>query len=70
MSDDGTFTTAGKDDTKLAYGGMLNLRIGIIYSVHSHLAQQSTIAARYASKRKQGFSGKDGSSGETAVINY
>ena len=60
----------GAESTRLAYGGMLNLRIGICASVTFYLAKQATISIRYSHKRRQ-FEGKEGSKGpETPIINY
>jgi acyl-CoA oxidase len=69
ISADGTLTK-DPNATKLAYGGMLNLRIDIHFSTHYYLAKMATIATRYSFLRRQ-FKGKEGSKGpETQVINY
>ncbi len=36
---DGKFESLGKTSTKLAYGGMLNLRIFILFSAHYYLGK-------------------------------
>ena len=53
--------TVSKDPnaTKMAYGGMLNLRIGIHYTVHYTIAKMATIGARYSFLRRQ-FDSKEG----------
>ena len=48
---DGTFVSS-KNSTKLAYGGMLNLRIGIAYTSHYYLAKMATIGTRYSFLRR------------------
>ena len=68
LKSDGTFTK-DPNATKLAYGGMLNLRIGIHYSVHHTIAKMATIASRYSFLRRQ-FDSKEGNGSETLVMQY
>jgi len=69
LSADGSFTK-DSNATKLAYGGMLNLRIGIHYTVHYTIAKMATIGARYSFLRRQ-FDPKEGNGKpETLVMQY
>ena len=69
LSADGT-VTKDPNATKMAYGGMLNLRIGIHYTVHYTIAKMATIAARYSFLRRQ-FDSKEGQGQpETLVMQY
>ena len=69
LSADGTFTK-DPNATKLAYGGMLNLRISIHHSVHSTIAKMATIASRYSFLRRQ-FDSKEGKGKpETLIMQY
>ena len=40
------------NSTKLAYGGMLKLRIGIHNTSHYYIAKMATIASRYSFLRR------------------
>mmetsp|Transcript_43204 Transcript_43204/g.41552 ORF Transcript_43204/g.41552 Transcript_43204/m.41552 type:complete len:219 (+) Transcript_43204:265-921(+) len=64
---DGTLVHLNPKAKVLAYGGMLNLRVLIVYSSLIYLGKMATIVARYASKRKQ-FPGMDKK--EVPVIMY
>jgi acyl-CoA oxidase len=67
LAADGTFTHQ-PNSTKLAYGGMLNLRIGIHFICHYFIAKMATIGTRYSFLRRQ-FDAKEGNSvPETLVI--
>ena len=69
LSPEGTFIK-DPNSTKLAYGGMLNLRIGIHYSVHYTIGKMATIASRYSFLRRQ-FDAKEGQGHpETLVMQY
>lgn len=52
---------------KMAYGGMLNLRIGIHHTAHYYIAKMVTIASRYSFLRRQ-FDSKDKNGSETPII--
>lgn len=69
LTSDGTFSKE-PNSTKLAYGGMLNLRIGIHHTAHYYIAKMATIAARYSFLRRQ-FESKEGDKApETPVMLY
>ncbi len=51
LTPEGLFTSQ-PNSTKLAYGGMLNLRIGIHFVGHYLIAKMATIAARYSFLRR------------------
>ena len=61
--------TEDANATKLAYGGMLNLRIDIYFSAHYYLARMATIATRYSHLRRQ-FEGPKKDAPEVQVIEY
>ena len=52
VQDDGTFTRTTTNTTKLEYGGMLNLRLGIHSTCQYYIGKQATIATRYAFRRQ------------------
>lgn len=58
VANDGTLTK-DPNSTKMAYGGMLNLRINLHYICHYYIAKMATIAARYSFLRRQ-FESKEG----------
>jgi acyl-CoA oxidase len=61
--------TRDSNSVKLAYGGMLNLRIGIHHTSHYYIAKMATIATRYSFLRRQ-FENKDGGPKETPIMQY
>jgi acyl-CoA oxidase len=70
IEDDGTFIRNNNNASKLEYGGMLNLRLGIVYTCQYYLGKQATIATRYAFRRRQ-FEGKNGSlEPEVEIMSY
>lgn len=69
INSDGTLKK-DPNSTKYAYGGMLNLRIGLHFTAHYYIAKMATIGARYSFLRRQ-FESKEGSGQpETPVILY
>lgn len=69
ITPEGEFKTV-KNSTRLIYGGMLGLRIKIIFAGHYAIGKQATIAARYCSKRKQFDGEKKEKGSEVPVLQY
>ena len=70
VSDEGNFSSVGEEATRLAYGGMLKLRISIAFSISYILGRMATIAVRFSHHRRQ-FEGKEGKKKpEVAIIEY
>lgn len=66
ISENGVFSH-DPNSTKLAYGGMLNLRICLHFTSHYFLAKMATIAARYSMLRRQ-FESVEGAAGPEALV--
>jgi acyl-CoA oxidase len=56
-----------KLDSKVAYGAMLRIRVGITIDAAIKLSRATTIAIRYAVQRRQ-FRGPEGA--ETKILDY
>ena len=53
IEDDGTFLKlGGENSSKIAFGSMLNTRLGLIYQVPYYLGRMATIATRYSFLRR------------------
>eukprot|EP00347_Sterkiella_histriomuscorum_P013776 403363411 len=67
LSDQGEFKQKDKNSIRLAYGGMLKLRVGIVSTSHYYIAKMATIATRYSFMRRQ-FESKEGPKAPEALI--
>ncbi|CDW84516.1 peroxisomal acyl-coenzyme a oxidase 1 [Stylonychia lemnae] len=67
LNDDGTFQEKIKNSGKLAFGGMLKLRVSLVDNGHRMIGRMATIATRYSFLRRQ-FESKDGNQAPEAMI--